>query len=155
MLIHELRVCKPDVRRAERRTESDRRQQWRYRFRERRSAFDRRRRYLLLGAMRNDDRVLVAVLLGMNAMSLLDGLLTLAELGSGIALESNPVMAAVFALHPYAALVFKVCVVALASGMIWQWRRHQIVLAAAVIGLAVFTGVVAHHLDSLWRLGLI
>jgi len=140
---------------AERRTSIERRQHWKYRFQERRSAFDRRRTYLVVGALRDDPQLLAAVLLATNGMSLLDGLLTAVELEHGIAHELNPLLAPLFAAHPYLAVALKLCLLLAVTACIWRWRRYRLVLTASLLALGVFSAVIVYHLESLRNLGLI
>ncbi len=148
-------VSQPPPPGTDRRTQGDRRRAFRYRFHNRRTAFDRRRRYPVLGSLRDQPALLLGVLLAMNALSLLDGLLTAAELRSGIASEANPVLAQLFATNSYAALAFKTALVVAVSVAIWHQRRYRIMLAVSLLGLAVFTAVVAYHLGSLHGYGFI
>jgi len=134
---------------AERRSSRNRRQSRAYRFYERRTGFDRRRAYPILGGLRHNARCLVAVLLPLNAMSLLDGLLTALELKHGIAHEFNPVLASAFAAHPHLPIALKVCLVLLVSACIWRWRRYRLVLGTSLFGLGVFAAVLAYHLTNL------
>jgi len=69
----------------ERRSGQKRRTKRRYRFIDRRLGFDRRRRYPVLGTMRDNPWILVGVIVLLNVLSLVEGLFTLAELGLGIA----------------------------------------------------------------------
>ena len=147
-------VSQPPPPRADRRAQTDRRRTSRYRFNNRRTAFDRRRRYPVLGSLRDRPGLLLGVLVAVNVLSLLDGLLTAAELRSGIASEANPVLAPLFASSSYAALAFKTVLVALVSIGIWRLRRYRIVLAVSLLALALFTAVVAYHLGSLHGYGL-
>jgi len=140
---------------SDRRAQRDRRQVSRYRFRNRRTAFDRRRRYPVLGSLRDNVWLLVSVLIAVNVLSLLDGVLTAFEIRNGIASEGNPVLAPLFAASPYAALGFKVLVVALVSLGIWHQRRYRYVLGVSLLALAVFAAIVAYHLGHLYGLGYI
>lgn len=92
------------------------------------------------------------MLLPLNALSLLDGLLTALELERGIAHELNPVLAVAFAGHPHLAIALKVCLLLLVSACIWRWRRYRLVLGASAVGLVVFTAVVTYHISSLLSL---
>jgi len=105
--------------------------------------------------MRDQPWLLLGVLVAVNVLSLVDGLLTAAELQSGIASEANPVLARIFATSPYAALLFKVVLIALVSLVIWRQRRYRIVLVVSLAALALFTAVVAYHLGNLHGYGFI
>lgn len=139
---------------AERR-ERDRRTERRFRFRDDRSGFDRRRRYVILGTLRDNEWLLIAVLALVNVLSLLDGFLTYVEITTGIATEGNPLLASLFETHPLAAVGFKVFSVAMVSAIIWFGRRFKLLLAVSLFATAAFTAVIAYHLGSLIGLGLI
>jgi len=119
---------------VERRKQGDRRRASHYRFANRRTAFDRRRRYPVLGPLRDSSWLLLAVLIAANLLC-------------------NPVLAPLYATSPYLAVVFKVAVVALVSIGIWHQRRYRYVLAVSLLALAIFTGLLAYHLGSLRGLG--
>jgi len=95
------------------------------------------------------------VLVATNVLSLIDGLLTTAEVSSGVAVEGNPVLAPLFASSPYTAVALKTAVVAVVTLVIWHRRRYRIVLSVSLIALAVFTAVVAYHLGWLYGLRLV
>ena len=65
---------------VDRRNQGDRRRVSRYRFLDRRTAFDRRRRYPVLGSLRDSSWLLLAVLIATNLLSLADGVLTALEI---------------------------------------------------------------------------
>jgi len=127
----------------------DRRAERRFRFRDRRTGFDRRVDYAILGTLRSSSWVLLGVLAATNLLSLLDGYLTYIEVTTGIASEGNPVLASLFEAHPLAAVAFKVLTIAIVSAIIWFTRRFKAVLAVSLFALAVFTAVVAYHIGSL------
>jgi len=104
--------------------------------------------------MRDNDGILLGVLLFTNLLSLLDGYLTLLEVSAGIASEGNPVLASLFEIHPWAAIGFKTSMMVLVSAIIWSSRRLRVMLVLSVFACAVFTAVVAYHLGSLAGLGL-
>jgi len=152
---HTPMVSQPQPPSADRRSGIDRRGGFGYRFLDRRTAFDRRRRSLILGTLRDSPWVLASVLIATNVMSLIDGLLTAAEVSNGLATEANPVLAPLFASNPYAAVALKSGVVAVVTYIIWRSRRYRIVLSVSVVALAVFTAVVAYHLGALYGLQMI
>jgi len=90
-----------------------------------------------------------------NLLSWLDGLLTLAEVRSGIAREGNPVLAALFDRHPMYAVALKTGLILLVSVLIWRGRRYRIILAMSLVALGAFAAIVAYHLGSLRGLGFL
>jgi len=140
------------------RRRSDRRRTRSHVFFDKRTGFDRRmpgdegaaRGFLLdlLIALRDSSRTLTVLLLAVNILNLVDFGLTLNALAIG-ASEANPVMASLFEAGPIWAGIFKVAAVALASLLVWEWRRYRKALVAAVTMLAVFSAVFIYHMIGL------
>jgi len=124
-----------------------------YRFIDRRHGFDRRRRYVLTGTMRDHPFVLVLVLVLLNALSIADGVFTAIEVMHGIASEGNPVLLAAGQYHPLLAVVVKLGGMVVATGIIWHGRERRIMLRIALLALYFFTGLVAYHWGILFGLG--
>lgn len=116
---------------------------------ERRCGFDRRRTYPVTGSLRDRPHSLVTLLAAINALSLLDFLLTYHELESGLASEGNPIMAALFTAGPTQAWLFKSAVVLLVCVGIWRGRHMRAVLGVAVLAFAAFASVIGYHLVAL------
>lgn len=133
----------------ERRVGGERRRGRVYRFIDRRSGFDRRRRYPVLGTMRDHPWLLIVVLALVNALSLIDGLLTAAELAFGLADEGNPVLRSLIDADPLLAVAFKVGIVIVVSVGIWRGRHLRVMLALSLLALAAYAGVLAYHLGFL------
>ena len=139
----------------EHRSTDDRRQRRKFRFVDRRSGFDRRRDYPVLGVVRDNDWIVLGILVLLNLLSLFDGLLTSAELAFGIASEGNPVLGALHQASPWAAIAVKVGAILVVSVIIWRARRVRIILGLSLVSLAVFSALIAYHLGSLNGLGWI
>ncbi|MRS11779.1 MAG: hypothetical protein EG823_01745 [Actinobacteria bacterium] len=107
----------------------------------------------MLGGMRDHPWTVAAVIVLLNVLSLVDGWFTAAELGLGIARESNPVLAAASAESPWIAVWTKVGAMLVVSVVIWHGRRRRSVLALALVALALFAGLVGYHIVTLQRLG--
>jgi hypothetical protein len=112
---------------------------------DRRSSFDRRKRYPITGLLRDKPWLLALLLLGVNLFSILDGVLTLSEIGDGIAREGNTIMAPLFSLGPYWAMGFKVGIVALVSLIIWKQRHHRVLLSCSLVAAVLFSAVLVYH----------
>jgi len=126
-----------------------------YRFIDRRSGFDRRKRHPVLGTIRDHPRLLVLVLVMLNALSLLDGAFTALELRLGIAAEGNPVLDAAVQRSPLLAVAVKVGAMLVVTTSIWHGRRKRVILALALVALALFGGIVAYHWGSLMGMGIL
>lgn len=133
----------------ERRSGTKRRCKRRYRFIDRRLGFDRRRRYHVLGTMRDHPWILVGVIVLLNLFSLIDGLFTAAELGLGIATEGNPVLLAAGQWHPLLAVAVKISGLVVASVGFWHGRRHRFILGLSLVALGAFVALVAFHWSTL------
>ncbi|MBN1608117.1 MAG: hypothetical protein JW940_15905 [Polyangiaceae bacterium] len=137
----------------ERRSGTKRRRKRKYRFIDRRRGFDRRKRYPVLGTMRDHMWLLVVVLVLLNVLSFVDGYFTAAELGLGIASEGNPVLAAASRQHPLFAVALKVGGMAVATVGFWHGRRRRFILGLSLLALGFFAGLVAYHYGTLVALG--
>ncbi len=140
---------------VERRDGRERRKRRVYRFIDRRSGFDRRKRYPVLGTIRDHPRILVLILVSLNALSLLDGAFTALELWLGIAAEGNPVLDAAVKRSPLLAVAVKIGSMALVTASIWHGRRNRVVLALSIASLALFTALVSYHWGSLMGMGVL
>jgi len=148
-------VMQTQIASAERRNTRDRRRAFAYRFHDRRTSFDRRRAYPVFGTIREHPWLLILVLVMINALSWIDGVLTLFEVSTGIAREGNPLLAAVFEHQPMMAILLKATVIIGISLMIWRARAYRIMLVMSLLTLGVFAAVVAYHLGSLHGFGWI
>ncbi len=127
-------------------------------FRDKRTGFDRRtceadgatRGFVrgMLIALRDSPRTLMVLLLAVNALNLLDFALTVNALATG-ASEANPIMATLFEAGPVWAGVFKTAAVALATLLVWEWKRYRKALFAGVMMLTVFSAVFVYHMIGL------
>lgn len=133
---------------------AQRRTRRRYRFHDRRRGFDRRKRYPVLGTMRDHPWIVVFVILLVNLLSFVDGWFTAAELGLGIAREGNPVLAAAAENHgPIVAAAVKFGAMIVVSTTVWLGRKRRSILALALVALGIFTVLVAYHAGTLRGLG--
>ena len=138
---------------TERRSGSRRRRRRVYRFIDRRTGFDRRKRYCVLGTMRDRPWLLFLVLVLLNLLSFIDGAFTAIELSLGIAAEGNPVLDAAAREHPLFAVAVKIGAMLLVTLGIWQGRSRRVILALSLFALALFGAVVAFHVGTLSGLG--
>lgn len=139
----------------ERRSGTDRRRERHFRFRNRRGGFDRRRSYPFLRILRDAPWTLFAVLVLINVFSLVDGVLTTAELSTGLAREGNPVFGHLIRVSPYFAGVFKITVMLAVSVGIWRGRHYRAILMLAPITAGLYAAVLAYHLGSLAGFGFL
>jgi hypothetical protein len=136
------------------RRQTDRRQQSKRVFLDRRSGFDRRREGTGTGLagswersllyMRDNASALIAVLLLANLLSILDLVFTMWALRMG-AVEANPVMRGLLDASPAFAAFVKVSLVAALSLLIFAFRRYRLMLTAAVVVLLAFFLLILYH----------
>jgi len=137
--------------RSERRRDERRRKHTPLHHPEHRTGFDRReqgRGGLLartLERFRDSDLTLAVALGAINALNLLDLLLTLRLLDDG-AVEGNPVMQVLIGKNPLIALFVKVAIVAAVSFVIWRLRRYRLILATSLVVLAAFVALTVYEL---------
>lgn len=120
----------------------------RWALQDRRSGYDRRKRYVLTGALHDNVLTLAVVLIIVNALSLLDFVLTFDAIKLGIAHEGNPVLADLFRESAGRAWIFKTGVMLAVSWGIWRERRRRAVLATAVFSLAAYLALTLYHLTG-------
>ena len=118
---------------------------------ERRLGFDRRNEGRggpwgrALEQLRDSGLALALVLGAINALNLLDLLLTFRLLDDG-AVEGNLFMRVLIDSGPVAALFVKVLIVGGVSFAIWRQRRYRLILATSLLVLAVFVVLTAYEL---------
>jgi len=122
---------------------------------ERRTGFDRRRTYPVLGVFRDDPRLFAYLVLSVVALSIADGALTAYELGVGIAEEGNPVLGALISAHPALAVAFKLVMTLLVAWGIWHGRRYRLIIAVGLGAFFTYGLLIAYHLGALSGLGII
>lgn len=140
---------------VERRSGEDRRRKRRYRFIDRRHGFDRRKRYPILGTMRDHPWILVAVLVALNTLSLVDGYLTLAGVVLGVAREANPVLLAAARQHPLLPVAVKLGAMVVVTVGFWHGRKRRSILGLSLLALAAFAALVAYESGMFYGLGLL
>lgn len=142
----------------ERRQGGDRRHERKYRYRDRRSGFQRRTAGVKMNivnrclySLRDRPKVLAGILIGANVLNLADFLLTLFALEAG-GREANPILRPLLALDPMWAGLFKLVVVAAASLLVWKSRYYRQALVVGVLIGAVFACLIVYHVVLLTRL---
>lgn len=121
---------------------------------ERRTGFDRRRRYPFTGPLRDDGRLVLTLVL-INALSALDFFFTYVQLVAGVAEEGNPVLAELFRQGPGQAWLFKTAVMIVVSLAIWRSRQHRAILSVALGALALYVLLIAYHFAGMAASGLL
>lgn len=113
---------------------------------DRRSGFDRRRRYLFTGPLHANLPVLAAVLIVINVLSILDFVFTYEELRLGIAREANPLLAALFSQSPGQAWLLKSGTMLAVTWGIWRERGKRAVLGTAVFAVVAYLALTMYHI---------
>lgn len=120
----------------------------RFRIVERRGGFDRRAGRGMLLILRDNPMLLLGLLVLLNLLSAADWALTMHAFDHG-AIEGNPVLASIIAALPLAAAVFKASVILGVSIALWSGRRHRLLLATAVVGVAVYALLAVYHIGAI------
>lgn len=115
---------------------------------ERRSGFDPRHAGGVLQDVSRQSALLLAVLAALNALSLVDWVLTTRLLAAG-ALEANPVVGALLSVSPLGGGVAKLVLMLAVSIAIWSGRRFRLVVAVAVGASVFYVPLVAYELVKL------
>ena len=124
------------------------------RYPELRTGFDRRKRSPVLEFVRDNQQVLIALLIALNLLSLADWALTINALSAG-ASEGNPVMAGLMQQNMLLAGVFKFSVVLGVSLLVWQARSYRLVLATLLGAVGLYLVVIVYHFSGLVVLGVL
>jgi CHASE2 domain-containing sensor protein len=99
--------------------------------------------------LRDHPLALAFILIGVNALSVLDFVFTRAQLQAGIAIEANPVLANLFATNGNGALLFKITVMSSVSLGIWLARKHRAILSVALGALIAYLALIAYHIAGM------
>ena len=83
--------------------------------------------------------------------NVMDLTLTSQAVASGLATESNRVMAHFLDAGPLQAALFKLGVMSAGVGLLWLLRRHRVALVAAAALAVVFGFVVLYQVVHLWQ----
>jgi hypothetical protein len=91
---------------------------------------------------------LYGIVLALLFMNLLDALLTSVWLSSGIATESNPLMAELigWGWAPFAA--GKVALVSLGAYLLWRRRSHPLAVVGIFVSFVVYYAVLVQHVSG-------
>jgi hypothetical protein len=135
------------------RRETDRREQYRLTYPERRMGFDRRvprnsfvaRYEEVLLRYREHRSAVLLVLAVFNALNFADLVITYRALIGG-AVEANPFMDRLFQIHPVWAGIAKVSVAMMVSELVWLFRRHRAALALSIYVTIGMTVLLFYHL---------
>jgi hypothetical protein len=123
---------------------------------ERRTGFDRRLHPSALGRFVHDtlhhlsrsDRLLLALLVAVNAANLVDMRVTFVLLGQG-AIEVNPLMRALLEWNPVFAAITKALIVFGVTLGVWAGRRFKGILAAGVAAGLAFLLLLIYEIQLL------
>ena len=112
---------------------------------------DRRSAFLPAPDCEGCVRPLGWLLLALWVFNVADLVLTSQAVASGLATESNQVMAYFLDAGPLQAALFKLGVVSAGVGVLWLLRRYRVALVAAAALAMVFGLVVLYQVVHLWR----
>ena len=90
-------------------------------------------------------RVAVAILI----LNLIDGVLTLALIQSGLATEANPMMAELLGHGAVHFMLFKISLVSLSVLLLWRLQRQRVAVLALYAAAGVYGLLAVYHLQSI------
>lgn len=114
-----------------------------------------RRKAPLTDAVRDHPAVMASVLAAIFGLSLLDAALTTVELHFGLAFEANPILHALYSLHPSAALAFKLAMTVLVIASMWRGRDSRLIVRITLVTFLGYGALIAYHLGSLTGMGVL
>ncbi len=79
-------------------------------------------------------------------LNLIDAVLTLFWVGTGLAIEANVILQAIVTNHPVAFMAAKVALVSLGAWLLWQRRQHPLAIVGLVAAFVVYYALMLHHL---------
>lgn len=79
------------------------------------------------------------------ALNLLDALLTIVWVRSGVATEGNQLMASLLDIGNWPFLGVKIVIGAFAAFVLWRWGNRPLARYGLVIALAVYIGLMGIH----------
>ena len=112
---------------------------------------DRRSAFLPAPDCEGCVRPLGWLLFALWVLNVMDLTLTSQAISSGMATESNRVMAYFLHAGPLQAALFKLGVVSAGVGVLWLLRRHRVTLVATTALTVVFGLVVLYQVVHLWQ----
>ena len=80
------------------------------------------------------------------ALNLLDALLTIVWVRSGVATESNQLMAGLLDIGNMPFLIVKIAIGALAAVVLYRWGNRPLARYGLAVALAVYIGLMGIHL---------
>ena len=80
-------------------------------------------------------------------MNLIDGLMTLVWVQSGVATEGNPFMDQAMAHGPVGFMATKLALVSLVVGLLWRLRHRRAAAVGMVGATVIYTSIVLVHLS--------
>ncbi len=81
-------------------------------------------------------------------LNLMDALLTLGVVSTGLAVEANPVMAAALEQGPHVFLAAKLALVSAGTLVMWRLRWNRFALVGALVVFAAYIAVSLVHIQS-------
>jgi len=81
-------------------------------------------------------------------LNLLDAVLTIIETGTGMAVESNPLMDVALAARPVLFMIAKLGLVSFGVLLLWRLRHHRAARFGLVVTMAAYTLLLVHHVSG-------
>jgi hypothetical protein len=98
----------------------------------------------------NNNGGLLGVVASIFLLNALDGMLTLAWVGSGRATEFNPLMDRLLTIHPVLFMAIKMLLVCLGVLLLWRFRDRTAAVASLYLCLAAYSLILVYHSTGLF-----
>lgn len=82
-------------------------------------------------------------------LNLLDAVLTLYSVRSGLGIEQNPLMLELLERGSIYFMAVKLALVSLGAWMLWNWINYRLAQVFAIFGTLVYVGIVGWHVWGL------
>lgn len=82
-------------------------------------------------------------------LNLLDGMLTLVWVFSGLATEANPLLDHLVFDQPILFMAVKTTLVGLGSLLLWRYRKRKSAVVAIFVGFLAYYWILVYHLSAL------
>lgn len=92
---------------------------------------------------------LQVMLLAVLVLNVLDAILTLAVVKPGLAVEANPVMAALLEQGDMVFVLGKITMVSVGAAVLWHYRRRPLSMIGAAVACGCYVLVLLHHLRTI------
>ena len=93
----------------------------------------------------NDNNKIQGLIFVLVLFNVMDGMLTIAWIGAGVATEANPLMALLLGIHPVLFMITKILLVGLGAMLLWRFRDRALAVGSLYLCLATYSLLILYH----------